>query len=695
MWNRSVVRVALSIFLFLGLFLPTVQAENLSTAAGQMQTHLSDTSLTGGITYTQQFFRVENYWNVTSVDIHLDYQLSQLLQNERSSVTLYMNGTPFHSFRPQLGEKAQQRLNLTVPASMIIKGVNTLMVQGHLETNAPVAQNACLPTDNRDNWLQIAKSSRIAVNYTSDPIQDSIQDFQRHFIGQDSVTNGQIAIAVAPENTSPELEAATYALSGLARVNQVTDKPIPLTTYSSDMTKTKQALILVSLYEHLPAEVKAVIKEGDVAQKAVLQLLDLNGVKTLIITSNDATLLIKAGRLAANQTLLTQINAPQKEVLASTEVDTPAVNVSRTLPLTESGDKLVGDRHREKAYFISLPGNRSIADGSKLRFNFRYARNVDFERSLVTILVNDTPIGSKRLSTELADGDHMELTIPKSLNISGNFTVKAAFDLELKNNSCLANEDQMPWAFVEKDSLLQLNTKDRTELLFNNYPYPFLRDGSYNQVTVVLPTTRDVYLYQSLTNVFNLLGRYAQTNTGKVQFVAGNLQSEQLKGRQIIAIGSYEDNAVIAANNDKLYFRYGAGGQGFVSNEKLSIESGYGMRIGSLQLIDSPYQSGFGLMAVTGSRPEYAYLASKLIGSEGSLWQVFGDGAITDADGNVQAYRFKKEAASAPSTALDEVLARKDVLGFMAAAGLVALLIILSLILMIRKYAKKKRRGLR
>ncbi|OCT14195.1 cellulose synthase [Paenibacillus pectinilyticus] len=689
---RRLLIVSLSLLFILSPFRSFTWAdESSSSGAKQVQTNFADTSLLGGVTYTQQFFQVENYWNVSSVDLHLDYQISQLLQNQSSSITLSINNVPFQSFRPLVQEGKTQQMTVSVPLSAIVKGVNTLTVQGHLETTSPVVVNACLPTDTRDNWLQIDKTSRIAVNYTNEAIASSIRDFNTHFIGLDTVKEGQNAIAVTEDSQMAVLEAATYALSGFAKANPVSDKGIPLMSYSTDNLKTKQAVILISLYSDLPDEVKAAIHIDDLDNKAILQLVSLGGRSILVVTSNDTALLVKAGRLVGNQSILSQIDSDRKVVDMTTEVDTPPVSVSRNTPLTETGDKLVGDRHREKAYYISLPGNRSIADASKLSVDFRYARNLDFDRSMVTIFINDTPIGSKKLSTELADDDHINVVIPKTLNISGNFTVKVAFDLELKNAGCMENLEQMPWAFIDKDSMLQLNTKDKADMLFNNYPYPFLRDGSYNQVAVVVPQKHDAYVFQSLSNIFNLLGRYAQTNTGEVLYYQDNVAASQLKGREIIAIGSYQDNQVIRTNNSSLYFKYDKSGQGFVSNEKMSIETNYGKRIGSLQLIDSPYGSGFGMMAVTGSSSEYAYLASKLIGSEGTLWKVFGDGAVTDIDGHVQAFRFKKATTAAPSSLLSDVVERRDVLGFMAAVALVALLVLLSLILMIRKYNKKRR----
>ncbi|GAA3401735.1 cellulose biosynthesis cyclic di-GMP-binding regulatory protein BcsB [Paenibacillus hodogayensis] len=657
-------------------------------------TSFQGTSLSGWMPSVEQFFQIENYWQVQTVSLLLDYKASPLTQSERSSVTLLLNGTPFHSFRPAASDAQKQQLAVAVPASLLVKGVNALTIQGHVETAEPNPQLACLPADTRDNWLQVFDTSRLSVQYANEEMKDSIRDFNRHFIGLDTVEEGANAVAVSAKGDTAELEAATYALSGLAKANSLKSRIIPLVEYGPDQVKGKRAVVLVALYDNLPAELQALVGTAELQDKALLKLVRPAGQPTLIVTSRDAGLLVKAGRLAANQELLNQLEANVKVVDASTEVETPAVNVSRNLTLTESGDKLTGSMHREKSYFIALPGNRSLADASKLNLDFRYARNLDMDRSMITVLINKTPIGSKKLSAELADGDHLALPVPKNLNISGNFTITVAFDLELKSNSgCIENQDQMPWAFVGKDSVLQLNTKDRADLLFNNYPYPFLRDGSYNQVGVVLPNKRDAYTYQTITSLFNLLGQYAQTNTGEVRFYEDQVGAAELKERQVIAFGSYRDNKVIRDNNDSLYFRYDPNGEGFLSNEKMSIESGYGKRIGSLQLIESPYGKGNGLLAVTGGAPEYAYLASKLIAMEGTLWKVSGDGVVTDKDGKVQAYRFKKLAEPEAPSILNEVLARKDVVRFTAAAALVLILVLVSLILMIRKHKKTTKRG--
>ncbi|MFK7692511.1 cellulose biosynthesis cyclic di-GMP-binding regulatory protein BcsB [Paenibacillus sp. HJGM_3] len=661
-------------------------------AAKTNATFWTDTSLSGGITSTQHFFRIENYWTVESVEVRLEYKASPLTQSERSGVTLLLNGTPFHSFRPVISPAEREQITVSVPVSLLVPGSNVLTVQGRLETTVPDTNvnQACVPAD-RNNWLQIFKTSRVSVKYAVQSMKGSIREFNEQFKGLDTFDEEMHAIVVPANSAASELEAATYVLSGYAQASQVKDKTIPLLEEGMDDARAKRAVILVALYERLPADIRALVDPTELKDKALIQLVQTNGRAILVLTSSDPGLLTRAGRFAANQSLLGQLDADRKFIEAGTEVETPPFSLSRTITLTETGDRLTGIHHREQPYFVALPGNRSLSDASKVSFEYRYSRNVDFDRSLVTVLINDSPIGSKRLSSELADGDRLEMLIPKTLNVSGSFTVKLAFDLELKEQSCAANQDQMPWAFIDPHSKLQLNMTERAELLLSSYPYPFLRDGSYNQVAVVLPKERDPYTIQSLANVFHLLGQYAQTNTGTVRFYDDTVSAGELEGKEIIAIGTYRNNRIIRENNEKLYFRYDPSGSGFVSNEKISLESEYGKRIGTLQLIDSPYEGGHGLLAVTGSGSDYAYMASKLIATDAMLWRLVGDAALTDRDGQIRAFRFKKEAAAEPSGLWRDVAARKDVVGFMTIAMMIVLLVLVSLLLLIRKY--RKRRG--
>ncbi|AOZ94418.1 cellulose biosynthesis cyclic di-GMP-binding regulatory protein BcsB [Paenibacillus crassostreae] len=648
----------------------------------------TNVSLSGRIASKDFFFQVPDYWKVDHLKFNLDYKVSPLILNNQSSVTLTMNGTHFYSFRPSGNEAKEQQLSITIPNDLIIAGTNTLSIEGHIQTSDKEL-DVCTNEDDRDSWLQIYNTSSISLQHTNIALDGSISGFNKYFTGMDVMKSGQSAIVVPEQSESTELEAAVYALTGFTKANSLEDKMIPILSYNSKAIPSKKAVVVVSLYDHLSDQLKNLLTDQDFKQTALIQLVNKDKQPTLVITSQNSELLVKAGRFVANTSLMEQIDSHMKVITQDTVVATPVTTIDRNVTLTENGDTLKGWGHQEISYFVSLPSNRTISDASKISIDLRYAQNLDFNRSMVTVLLNDIPIGSKKLTTELAEGDTITLPIPKNLNISGNFNITVALDLELLNEKCFRNQDQMPWAFITRDSLLKLNTTEQTELLFNNYPYPFIRDGSYNRVAVVMPSDRDDFTYLAVSNIFNLLGRSIEGNMGEVQFFENTAEASDLSDRNIITIGTYQNNKVIADHNQSLYFKYGSDGSGFLSNEKVSIDVDYGKRIGTLQLIQSPYEAGHGFMAVTGPSSDVYYLASKLIATDEEIWKIYGDAVLTDKDGNIDAYRFKTETAPVQTSLLDQVTQRADIVGFMVSMILVLVLVLVSLILIIRKHRKK------
>ncbi|WP_179015812.1 cellulose biosynthesis cyclic di-GMP-binding regulatory protein BcsB [Paenibacillus sp. 79R4] len=649
----------------------------------------SNVSLSGVTAARTLYVQLEDYWDVNTLTLNLDYQATQLSRREVSSVTLKMNGTAFYSFRPVVDEQKRQTISVAVPKNLLVSGSNSLSIEGYIVTHLP--DQICVPVEKRDNWLELYKSSYVTVNYSKKDIGESIRDFNQRFIGLDSLEQGLSALSVPKDSDPAELEAAIYALSGFAKGNRSENNSIPMLPWGDSTLTERETVVVVSLYKDLPDQWKQALGQVSLADKALIRVVKSGGQTALIVTSEDPALLKKAGRLIGNQTLIDQLDGAEKWLDADTRVETPKISVSRNVTLTETGDKLNGMMHQEKSYFVSLPANRFIAESSKISLDFRYSDNLDFDRSLVTVLINDTPIGSKKLTKEAANQDQLTLTIPKNLEVSGNFSVTVAFDLELISAGCIELQDQMPWAFITKDSMLQLNTKDRTDLLFNNYPNPFLRDASFNKIAVLLPEQLDSYGYQTIGNLFHLLGKYAEANTGEVSFYTdGKLPGEsELQQHNLISIGSYKDNAWLQKNNSKLFFQYGSNGEGIQSNEKMSIEENYGKRIGTLQLMESPYAKGYAWLAVTGASSKYSYLASGLLATDSAKWKVYGDGVVTDVDGNTKAFRFKKQAEPKDQGLVAQITERGDVMGFIVAAGLTFLLVVVSLVLMIRKHRKR------
>lgn len=675
---------------FVLLFCCAVQAASAEEAEQKIVHSLSTQSMSGYQSMNDQYFELESYWEITKVLLQLQYDASPLVDEQLSSMTLYVNGTPFHSFRP--AAENHQELTVAIPSKLLVEGVNTLSLQGNRTTSTDEQlYNVCTVNDERDNWMTVKDSSTISIHYVSKPSQQHISDGYERFIGLDTSKASSHAVVVSDEQSAAELEAALYSIAGLSKAKSSGDKQIPLLIEGDQEIASKQVVLYISKLVHLPASIKAQLGDTELADRAIIKHVQLGGQTMLLVASNNDELLVKAGRYVANQELMEQTTLAEKYIDEDTDVLTPAVQVSQFIKLTETGDKLTGPMHQEKEYYIALPANQSIAEASKIRLDLRYAQNLNFDRSLVTVLINNKPIGSKKLSEVMANQDMLELPIPKNLDVNGNFTVKAAFDLEIDHTPCTVTQDQMPWAYIDSTSMLQLNTVDRSDLLFNYYPANFMRGGGFNAIAIVMPEQLTEADYRSVANIFHLLGRYAQTNHGEIHVYQDSVDETALDNKHIIAIGSYQNNALIRKNNEQLYFKFDERGAGFISNEKKSIETEYGKRIGSLQLLPSPYSDGYGMMLVTGAEPQYYELASQAIASESTLWKLYGDSIVVDKDGHLSAYRFKEELQQ--SGGMLPIFERDDVQSFVLSAMLTIIIAIVALLLLTRKHWRRRRKN--
>ncbi|MBC1538781.1 cellulose biosynthesis cyclic di-GMP-binding regulatory protein BcsB [Listeria seeligeri] len=647
----------------------------------------TDKTAQGKFTTTKQNFTIENYWDVSSAKAKLVYTITQLNEKEISTMTLKINDVAFYSFRPDKTDKGTRQMEVEIPKDKLKKGVNVLSVESFVYTDLP--DGRCTIDDTPANWLQFDKTSAVNVTYSDKAFKQTIADFGERFTGIDTMKSQQGAVAVLENAGDAELGAALEGLSGFSSANTLEDKNIPFGKYEEAKTRDgKNYIALFSSYDNLPTAIKSQIKaDKKLETQALFQVVTAGNTNTLVVTSKSNDALKKAGKLIANQNYLSQLGTNSKWLTTDEKIDTPANNVDKNTKLTTSGDKIKGIGHVTQDYFISMPANRSASTGTEVSLDFRYAQNLDFEHSLVTILVNGKPIGSQKLSAKKANGDKVTFQIPSDLNVKGDFSVTVAFDLVLTNNYCgFISDSEIPWAYITPESTINLNTTEETDLLFEQYPYPFVADGDFNNAMVVVPdklTTEDT---DSLANIFNLLGRFHDGNRGSLTAVHAENWDKAKKDANVIAVGTMNNNPVIKNANDDLYFQYDKTGSYFLSNEKISIEKNYGKGLGSVQLIKS---EGMQILAVTGPGTTQTELGSELIASKANLAEIYGDGAIVDNDNTIHSYRFKKAADTQDESFGTKISNNKEVTVFGAFALLTVVLLGVAVLLILRKYRRK------
>ncbi|MGC3362636.1 cellulose synthase, partial [Enterococcus faecalis] len=90
-------------------------------------------------------------------------------------------------------------------------------------------------------------------------------------------------------------------------------------------------------------------------------------------------------RYLANYELMTQTDKEETTVDENTDTFSSTLEFDGNYPLTSTGDKLEGAYLQELTYFVNLPVERNNANGSRVHLHFKYAENLVFDSSLVTV----------------------------------------------------------------------------------------------------------------------------------------------------------------------------------------------------------------------------------------------------------------------------------------------------------------------
>lgn len=663
------------------------------TAPQRFVTNFTDYSMTGLFSTVEQTFWIASDWDVQSVLLHLEYKATQLADTQLSSLTVEINDSTFYSFRPADNSGNRHGIDIYVPLEFLKAGYNNIRVNGYMRT-----QNAlpCVDDVSEANWLDIFKESNISVQYDKNADTSTINSFYNRFYEVDSLRNQESAFIISDSGDVAEMNAALLGIAGISNQSIYSDGYFPILTLSDPAVNQARNRIVMVLYDQLPQNYKTAADQAGINDEdAVLTLINEgNGTNTLLVTARNGIALINAGRLLGNPELMKQLNARTK-ILGKTEaVETQVYEAETYINFTgDQGAYYNGAFRQVKEFAINYPSNRSLSDASEFYLNYRYSENLDFDRSLMTVYINDTPVGSRKLFKEKAGGDEATIVIPTDIDISGSLQVKVVFDLEIKDLWCSLRQGEMPWAFLTPATMLKINSVASQNLIFENYPAPFVTDYSFDAVTVVVPDKPDRNTTAALAKMFRVMGRYTKGNTGDLTVLRPDEMNETAIYSNIIAVGTYQNNSFIRNNNDALFFKFNSEGTALMSNEKLIIDPAYGETLGSAQFLNSLYNKpGRGLLMVAAASDAGLVSIGNNLGEMKNLPKLTGDAVLADPNGNVWAYQFKNPVN--PTIAvMKQISIREDAQIFILASVMFLILLTVGIVFVVRKNGIQLKKG--
>ena len=650
-------------------------------------------------------FTVPKYWNTDYVYAKIEFSVSSMLSDLEvpASLTFSVNGTTVSTCQIDYKNGEDQVAYVQVPVELLEPGYNSLGITGFA---AEYDENGCLDTMGGANWVKVLKSSTLQAGYSVTDIKNALNYYPYPFMSTMDEAGKNLSVYVPSNPSDNELSATLYIRANLgASVSGKTDS-VSLETLDSLYTGQKRNRIIVAVRSKLPAEVSSHLSTGDsdLNKGAFIQEYSDSQGRVLVVTSDSddalydgAALLIDSSRISqeTSDTAYVPAGTASAKINSDSASDT---NDKYTFSQFVSSLSFTGINHQFRDIALPVTGKAYLGQGGKITLNFRYSKNLDFNNSMITVYWGTTPIGSKKLSTDNADGDVLSIDIPDDVVGTQVSSLRIAFDLVLLDDHCITTV-QMPWAYVDGNSILYLPLGTGKALNFNSRPYPFVHSGSFEQTAVIIPDTLNSTELDTLGELFATFFSSADPY-GKLTVKKASSLKSTSSYTNLFVLGTYSDNSFIQKINEKLSFSYSADGSGFLSNASLIFNKTYASTSGILQYIQSDNNSQ-NILVVSGASDTALQNINDYLRTIENRSSLSGDADLVDSDGEIRTYALLKtgtvgsDSSSSSGTAVQAIQNNIPDNEKSAAAGIAlivigALLLIAVIALFIVLYRKNK-----
>lgn len=580
--------------------------------------------------------------------LNLEIEVTDVLSDKiKSYLTFSLNGSQFYSMEIKKKNGEPQTLTVNLPSYLLEDGSNEVKVEGYLR----ISSESCTDDYNTANWLVLREKSNIELVEKAKIYGNEIMEFP-YGLSESYDSNNKIIIP--DKYTDGELSSALKFQTLLGEINCGGE----IVKWSDRGDLSKSNVIFIGCKPEGESSLSIIsndIKDLDLDKESYIGVNNSpfstrSDLKLISIISNSESELESAIKLLMNKDIYGQVSSSSIFVNSKLDLDREIKPLSSIITLEELGVsemKVEGLFRKEVKIGYALPNNKKLSPGDKLELNLRYSENLDFDRTLFTVYINDTPIGSKKLEKEKANNDNISIVIPKDVLNTSYVEIKLAYDLNLRDVECEKNQHEQPWGLVTGDSYIQINSRNTNEFYFNNYPTPFVEDWDINDTLFIIPDNLHSKDLTALGNMANLMGKNMRYNLGKIGAVSiGNLKDEH-KDNNIIVYGTPNNNKLIKELNNSLWFKYDKDWSKFLSNEKLYLMDDYAKNIATFQLDYSSYSSGKFMLVLTSPNDELLTKSLVYLGKETEVYKLHGDGAVVDIDGNIRNFKYK-ESEDAP-----------------------------------------------
>ncbi|SHJ07080.1 cellulose synthase subunit [Clostridium cavendishii DSM 21758] len=641
---------SISMIFILCINLLTIKVMAAPASLEKIYKYPKDTVLQGVFPSYSFGFNVDNHWILKDDNyVYLSFDVSEVEEYLNSSITVSLNNTPLKSLNIS-NIKGNKTIKISLPKDSILKGYNSIRVTAFHK----ITKEKCEFDDvNVANWITLRKESNVHISYDYEEPNYKISSFPYPYLKINTENLSDFIIVVNNKLTEVELSSILKLSSLLGREANRENMNFKIVKESdlSDEDKNNN-IIYLGKYENAPSFVKSAVLEGEEKQITDNALVvniksPLNANKSLyIITSKNDLLLSEALYYIENKDAREQLNIGRVilgKYSGEKSIKTDTSNMSFE-KLGFDNIKLIGSFYNSANYGVVIPKDRAINGKAYIDLKYRTSRVIDFSKSTITIFINGEFVKDAHIE-EIADDSERELKvyIPGKYKPGDYLNIEVAFYLAPKDFQCYEQGRENSWVYVDKESYIDFGKATNDKILLNYYGYPFIKDGEFNNLKIVLPSKINSNIITVAGNICSYLGRDTKSTGDLYAIYDQNFKEDKAN---YIVLGAPNTNNLIKKYNNNLNIPYEDNFNTFKSTQKLPIVNNFKNYDATLNLIKAPWNRDGSILFFTSPKEELIYKNMKFLVEDNFVKKVKGDGTIIDTEGSVFNAYFKVKEES-------------------------------------------------
>lgn len=283
----------------------------------------------------------------------------------------------------------------------------------------------------------------------------------------------------------------------------------------------------------------------------------------------------------------------------------------------------IGNRSILVSFFV--PANWAIQDAAFV-LNYISSAALAGGASGITVELNGEPIGSVQLGDEESNENSVVFGLPNEDIYPGEInSMRINTSLQLEEE-CTTPESDLAWVRIRENSTLRIDREERTfagQGTINDPLGALLSQPDLSDLAIVLPAAATPTELQAAAHVVWLLGDRSLGDAFDPQVYLGDVQTSDLIGSNVIAIGLPSNNALYPMLDDNLFQPFDLESNRMIQQVgNLVYELPDNFSLGVIQSIVAPWDASRAITLVGGTNEEGLQWAMEAITNEDLRFQI-------------------------------------------------------------------------